>query len=233
MNSDNRKVLAIIPARGGSKRLPGKNILPFASKPLIAWTIEAALQSFVFDEVIVSTDDNEIAEVSASFGATVPFMRPEHLANDTSSSLDVIKHALLWYQEKGIDFTDVVLLQATSPLRTKDAIVDSWKLYIKSNVESVVSVCKLEHPIQWTYSLNKEGLMESLFTDNANRSQEYSDNYRLNGAIYISTANIILGENKIISDHKCIGYVMDEQSSIDIDNKSDFDLAEYFVSKLK
>jgi CMP-N-acetylneuraminic acid synthetase len=230
---DSKKVLAIIPARGGSKRLPRKNILPLAGKPLIAWTIEAAIHSKIFDEVMVNTDDEEIAEISKKFGASVPFIRPDELATDTSSSIDVVKDTLQWYQARDIYFTEFVLLQPTSPLRDHNAIVGAWQLYLQSGAESVISVCEVEHPIQWTFKLNTAGVMSSMFDDNAKRSQDYESIYRLNGAVYITKSNLIRDNNEIISSKKSVAYIMDQKSSIDIDCDFDFDFAGYFLDRME
>ncbi|WP_022941180.1 cytidylyltransferase domain-containing protein [Psychromonas hadalis] len=229
----NKKILAIIPARGGSKRLPRKNILPLAGKPLIAWTIEAAIKSDIFDEVMVNTDNQEIADVAEKFGAKVPFMRPEHLASDTASSLDVIKHTLLWYRDKGVHFTDVVLLQPSSPLRNEHDIIGAWQQYITSNGESVVSVCPVEHPIQWTYKLHNDSSLSCLFDDDGKRSQDYEDNYRLNGAIYITKTSVILEKNEIMSSQRNCAYVMEAYGSVDIDTVIDFDYASFLLQRNK
>jgi CMP-N-acetylneuraminic acid synthetase len=226
-----KNILAIIPARGGSKRLPRKNILPLAGKPLIAWTIEAAIDSKIFDDVMVNTDDQEIAEIAAEYGAVVPFIRPDSLASDTATSLDMIKHTLQWYRNKGIFHTDVVLLQPTSPLRTSEAIIEAWKLYIKVSAESVVSICLVEHPIQWTYRMNIDYTIESMFEDKDQRSQDYEKNYRLNGAVYIIKASTILERGEIISSKKNYGYLMSQESSVDIDSDIDFQFASFLLQK--
>jgi pseudaminic acid cytidylyltransferase len=225
------QVIAIIPARAGSKRLPHKHILLLNGKPLIAWTIEAAIESGVFDEVIVNTDCQDIATIAREYGATVPFVRPSHLAEDHTPTIDVIKHTLEWYQEKQDFFKEVMLLQPTSPLRDGADIKEAWDLYLKSQVDSVVSVCELEHPVQWTYNLNEELGLTALFEDNLKRSQEYEKNYRLNGAIYITKSKSIIENNKLFSTSSNVGYVMPKFKSVDIDVKEDFDIAEIFQSR--
>jgi pseudaminic acid cytidylyltransferase len=228
--TNERKVLAIIPARGGSKRLPRKNILPICGKPLIAWTIEAAIKSNIFDQVIVNTDDNEISTVAKKFGAQVPFIRPAVLAKDTSTSIDVIIHTLEWFKAKEIYFSDVVMLQPTSPLRDYKDIVQAWQLYIDSRAESVVSVCEVEHPIQWTYHIEDGGVMSKLFDDDNKRSQDYEKLYRLNGAIYIGNTKLVLEYEKITTD-KTRGYLMTVEKSVDIDNTHDFRYAKFLMSE--
>jgi pseudaminic acid cytidylyltransferase len=228
---NNKKVLAIIPARGGSKRLPRKNILPLAGKPLIAWTIEAALESCIFDDVIVSTDDDEIAEVSSSFGARVPFIRPGHLANDTASSVDVIKHALLWFQGKGINFTDVVLLQATSPLRNSNDIKEAFDIYSQKKASSVLSVCEVDHPTYWCNTLDASLSMNDFIKENESksRSQDFDKEYRLNGAIYILNVDkFLMMENTILKPS--FASVMPRTRSIDIDEDIDFKIAQCILN---
>lgn len=229
---DNKKILAIIPARGGSKRLPRKNILPLAGKPLIAWTIEAAIQSQVFDEIIVNTDDQEIAGISKQFGAKIPFIRPESLATDTSSSIELIKHTLLWFKERGITYTHLVLLQPTSPLRNGQMIRDAWKVFCEGNTDSVTSVCEVEHPIQWTYALSDRDVLTPLFEDNDKRSQDYEKSYRVNGAIYITATKFLLSHNNFISSKNGNAYIMSSKDSVDIDNEIDFKFAELLINEL-
>ena len=226
-----RKVLAIIPARGGSKRLPRKNVLTLAGKPLIAWTIEAAVNAHIFDRVMVTTDDAEIEEIAKAYGAEVPFRRPDELSGDAASSIDVIKHSIQWYQDQGIDFTDVILLQPTSPLRDFRAITNAWQLYLESDVESVISVCEVEHPVEWTYCLDTNGLMSSLFNNDSSSSNNPNKKHRLNGAIYIANIEYIFNKNKLISTKNSVGFVMDRESSIDIDSKIDFQFADFLMQK--
>jgi CMP-N,N'-diacetyllegionaminic acid synthase len=229
---DGEKVLAIIPARGGSKRLLRKNVLPLAGKPLIAWTIKAALDSDIFDEVMVNTDDLEIAETAKLFGAKIPFMRPEELASDTASSIDVIKHTLLWYQKKGIDFTDVVLLQPTSPLRTSADINTAYKYYIDKQASSVLSVCEVDHPSRWCNVLKESLSMDDFIkdADKNSRSEDFDKEYRLNGAIYILSVEKFLEQNSTILEPS-FASIMSRNCSIDIDEKIDFDIAECLIGK--
>ncbi len=228
---NNKKVLAIIPARGGSKRLPRKNILPLAGKPLIAWTIEAALDSQIFDEVIVNTDDQEIAGIARDFGVDVPFIRPESLATDTSSSIALTKHTLLWFKERGITYTHVVLLQPTSPLRNGKMIKDAWKVFCEGDTDSVTSVCEVEHPIQWTYALSDRDVLTPLFENTDERSQDYEKNYRVNGAIYITATNFLLSQDDFISSENGNAYIMSSKHSVDIDNEIDFKFAELLINE--
>ena len=223
------KVLAIIPARGGSKRLPNKNILPLAGKPLIAWTIDSAIDSGVFSKVVVNTDSEDISAVAKQYGATVPFIRPKALATDSASSIDVIIHTVKWFEAKGEIFSHVVLLQPTSPLRTSFDISKAWSLMLEKKVGSVVSVCEVEHPVQWTYNMTEQGVMSSLFEEANKRSQDYDKNYRLNGAIYIVDIEFLMKHHKIIDEDNSLGYVMDRSTSVDIDEEIDLKFAEFLL----
>ena len=230
MNS-NQRILAIIPARGGSKRLPRKNILPLAGKPLIAWTIEAAINSQMFSEVMVNTDDDEIAKVSSELGAKIPFIRPNELASDTASSNDVIKHTLLWYRDKGINFTEVVLLQPTSPLRSSDDIIAALDLYNKKNASSVLSVCEVDHPTAWCNILDESLSLKGFIKENVRKlcSQDIDKEYRLNGAIYILNVVKFLAKNSTVLEPS-FAAIMPRSRSIDIDEKIDFDIAEAILT---
>lgn len=139
-----KKTLAIIPARGGSKGIPYKNIMNINGKPLIAYSIEAAKQSKYIDYILVSTDDDKIKEVSLQYGASVPFLRPEEISNDTAKSIDVVIHGINYLKESGEEFDYVVLLQPTSPLRTSQDIDEAIEILIKNEKESLVSVCEVE-----------------------------------------------------------------------------------------
>lgn len=223
------KVLAIIPARGGSKRLPNKNILPLAGKPLIAWTIDSAIDSGVFSKIIVNTDSEDISAVAKQYGATVPFIRPQTLATDSASSIDLIVHTVKWFEAKGEIFSHVVLLQPTSPLRASSDISKAWSLMLEKKVGSVISVCEVEHPVQWTYNMTEQGVMSSLFKEANKRSQDYGKNYRLNGAIYIVDIEFLMKHHKVVDEGCSLGYVMTRKASVDIDEKIDLEFAEFLM----
>ncbi|MDH6632074.1 UNVERIFIED_ORG: pseudaminic acid cytidylyltransferase [Lelliottia amnigena] len=223
--------IALIPARGGSKRLPDKNIKQLHGKPLIAWTIEAAILSQLFDKVIVSTDSEKISEVAKHYGAEVPFIRPAEISGDTASTADVVKHAIDFINKNyAASVETICLLQPTSPLRNSSHIEEAYKLYARKNANSVISVCELEHPIQLCNTLdNNLSMNDFISSENIRRSQDYDKYYRLNGAIYIFNSchvNNIAG----IYDSKSYAYVMDRFSSIDIDVKEDFMLAEALMT---
>jgi CMP-N-acetylneuraminic acid synthetase len=225
------QVIAIIPARAESEKVPDKHINLLNGKPLIAWTIEAAIESSVFDEVVVNTDCPEIATIARKHGAKVPFIRPPYLSEDDTPTSDVLRHTLEWYKAKQVSFSEVMMLHPTSPLREKKAITEAWDLYLQSQAESLVSVCELEHPIQWTYRLTEDLGLTALFQDHSKRRQEYEKNYRLNGAIYITKTEPIFAGKELFPAATSIAYVMSKYQSIDIDEKEDFLCAEFLMKK--
>ncbi|MBR9873098.1 acylneuraminate cytidylyltransferase family protein [Vibrio sp. J1-1] len=226
---DGKKVIALIPARGGSKRLPRKNVLPLNGKPLIAWSIEAAKRCSYIDKVLVSTDDQEIADIAVKFGADVPELRPENLASDTAKTESVLIYVL---EKFGKDDEILVLLQPTSPLRTTQHINEALELFIDKQALAVVSVTPCEHSPLWSNTLPEDGSMGDFLKPEAlNRSQDLGEFYRLNGAIYIFDALNLLDQKEIRYTEKSYAYVMDNRVSFDIDQKLDFELAEFFLSR--
>lgn len=184
-----RRLLAIIPARGGSKRLPRKNVLPLGGKPLIAWTIDAARESDCFVDVLVSTDDAEIAEVARAHGALVPWLRPAEFSTDTARSIDVVLHALEWYErERGL-VDGMMLLQPTSPFRSATTIRDAAALFIALGADRpVVGVSPAENHPAWTFTVSGARMYPLCGWESLKlRSQDLPPAYTLNGAIYIST----------------------------------------------
>jgi CMP-N-acetylneuraminic acid synthetase len=220
------KVVAIITARGGSKGLPRKNVLLLNGKPLISFTIDAALQSGIFDKVIVTTDDDEIKKVSLMFGAQV-IDRPKDLATDHASSLDVIEHSLLELLNNGDEITHFVLLQPTSPLRNYKNIIESWSLYLKGDYSSLVSVESLSFHPQKTLLIRDDGLIypTSSWEDLTKPRQELAEAVKPNGAIYISQVDRFLQTKNLFVEPFGV-YKMTKKQSIDIDNLSDLKKAE-------
>jgi CMP-N-acetylneuraminic acid synthetase len=230
-----KKILAIIPARGGSKRLPRKNILNLAGSPLIFWTIKSALGSKYIDRVIVSTNDNEIAAISKKYGADVPFIRPNNLATDESTSIDVVLHSVDYFKKIGKQYDYIILLQPTSPLRTNKNIDDSIELLQDSNSDAVISVCKAEHSPLWCNKIAKDGNISN-FIDKSilnKRSQDIDEYYRLNGAIYLCSVERLQKEKTFFLKDNCVAYKMKQEQSIDIDSEIDFLLAKYYFKALK
>jgi len=223
------KVLGIIPARGGSKGIPKKNIRPLLGKPLIAWTIEQALKSKYLDRVIVSTDDPAIAKISRKHGADVPFMRPRKLSTDKASSIDAVFHALNSISGR---YDYVVLLQPTSPLRTAGDIDACVKLCAVKRIDACVSVAESDKNPHWMYSLDKKGRMHRLIRTEKqiDRRQDLPEVYALNGAIYVAQVGWLLNNKTFVTD-ETHAYIMPKERSIDIDDEMDFNLAEFLLQR--
>jgi CMP-N-acetylneuraminic acid synthetase len=219
------KILGLIPARGGSKRLPRKNALPLAGKPLIAWTIEAARAAGVLYDVVVSSDDDEIIHIAHEWGAQVPFIRPKELASDTATTLDVVQHAL---QKLMMPYDAVMILQPTSPLRRIEDIKAAVALMYQQQARGVVSVTQVRHPVEWAHALPEDGKMDDflqqIVTDK--RSQDLPVRYRVNGAICLVATDEVVKHQRLFPPTDCYAYRMDSKSSIDIDDAEDFQLAE-------
>jgi len=230
----NKKLLAIIPARGGSKRLPRKNVLSLGGKPLIGWTIQAALRSRFVDHVVVSTDDEEIKDISIKYGADIPFMRPYELATDEATSVDVVLHLLRKLEEENKFYNYIILLQPTSPLRTAKNIDESVELLLLMGADAVISVCEAEHSPLWCNKIPEDGDLSG-FLDYSllnKRSQDLEKYYRLNGAIYLCNADILKKEKTFFFSSRCYGYKMMNENSVDIDNSVDFALARCLLESL-
>lgn len=220
-------MLCIIPARGGSKGLPKKNIKPLMGKPLIAWTIEQVLKSKYIDRVIVSTDDTAIARISKKHGADVPFMRPDKLATDKAKSIDVVFHAFQSIPEK---YDYVALLQPTSPLRTADDINACIKSCMSKRVNSCVSVVESDKNPHWMYSLDRNGRMRRFIQTKKtiDRRQDLPKVYALNGAIYVAQVDWLLNNKAFVTD-ETHAYIMPGERSVDIDSDLDFKFAEFLL----
>lgn len=224
----NENILAIIPARSGSKGLPHKNIKKLQGKPLLAYSIEAALQSEIFTDIILSTDSTEYAAIGREYGATVPFLRQKDLASDQAKIADVILD-ILDKASKSYDY--FMLLQPTSPLRTSKDIIQAYELLAEKKASSVVSVCKAEHSPLWMNNLPADlSLANFLPVEHKNR-QELQDFYRLNGAIYLCSVASYL-QTKSFYGKKSFAYIMDSLHSIDIDSELDFITAESVLRHL-
>jgi len=228
----NKKIIAIIPARGGSKELPRKNIRLLGGKPLIAYTIEAALKSKYLDKVIVSTEDEEIAEISKKYSAEV-IVRPKHLATDTAKTIDVLFHILKVLKEEKYIPDIVVLLQPTSPLRTTDDINKAIEIFLKNKCESVVSIYESERSFYWSFKIEKKYLKPLLgWKYFERRRQDLPKIYIPNGAIFISTPKA-LNKHKSFNTNKILPLIMPLEKSIDIDNEADFKLLELIIKNEK
>ena len=221
---DRKAFLAIIPARGGSKRLPNKNILPLAGKPLIQWTIEAAKNSKYIDQIVVSSDKDEILEIAKRY-ETILIKRPEDLAKDEAKAIGVILHVIEHISDK-YDF--IILLQPTSPLRTNNHIDEAIELLFSKNADAVISVCETGYPILWCNTLPEDLNMKKFIPENIKdkRSQDLPKYYRLNGAIYIVKTEKIMNEKTLFISNNIFAYIMDKESSVDIDDKIDLKVAD-------
>lgn len=218
--------IAIIPARSGSKGLPDKNIKVIHQKPLMAWTIEAAIESCQFDEVMVSTDSLKYADIARKYGASVPFMRSESMSSDTASTWDTVREVIENYRELGKVFDTFCLLQPTSPLRTAGNIAKGMELFKNKKADSVIAVCEMEHSLNICNKLNREFSMDGFYDSNqSGRRQDSEKYYRINGALYIQKV-VALKEYKNLYGPNSYAYVMDKISSIDIDDEVDFIQAE-------
>lgn len=227
------RFLGLILARGGSKRLPRKNLLPLAGKPLLAWTVEAALAAHQLDRVILSTDDEEIATVGRNYGAEVPFIRPAELAGDNATGLDVTLHALhtLGQTDERYDF--VVILQPTSPLRGAADIDGAIDLLLERQADAVISVCETDHPPEWSNTLPEDGSMATFYRPGvrSTRSQDLPTSYRLNGAVYIYNCKRLIDSRSLAMDNNSYAFVMPRERSVDIDHAIDFDIAELLLHR--
>lgn len=231
---ENHKILAIIPARGGSKGVPRKNIRLLAGKPLIYWTISTALNTECLDRVIVSTDDSEIAEKSKEYGAEVPFLRPVEYAQDQTSDYPVYYHTLKWLKENEDYEPDIVVwLRPTTPLRKKNDIEEAIQLYTDTKPDWVRSVCSVEHHPYWMFSVdddfNMEPFIEGIDVRQYLRRQSLPSVYRINGVIDVTRPSLLKDSNKLYCG-KLKAYIMPIERSIDIDTEKDFMILENLFS---
>lgn len=223
----NKTYLAIVPARGGSKRLPKKNLKNLCGKPLIAWSINAGLDSKYIDKLIVSSDNDEILLSANKFGAEV-IKRPPELSSDNAISFDAIKHAL----ENSEYYDYVLLLQPTSPLRTEKHIDKAIEFLEEKSADAVISVCETDHSPLWANTLGKSlSMKDFLKADVLNKqSQDLEKYYRINGAIYIYKINKLLEQQTLFLKDNIFAYIMNKESSIDIDTKFDFLHCELYLN---
>jgi CMP-N-acetylneuraminic acid synthetase len=218
--------LAIIPARGGSVGLPGKNIRLLGGYPLIAWTIRAAIKSDCFSRVIVSTDSEEIAAAAVAAGAEVPFLRPAHLSVGSARSADVVRHALQWHGSA----QRFALMQPTSPFRSAKHIKAATALLAASGESSLVSVCAGK-PLQWSYHLADDlRMVPATPVRWVDRRQDARPVFNPNGAIYVGASSEFLAADSLFLDNT-IGFEMDRLDSLDIDDLADFELASAVVDQ--
>ncbi|WP_121616356.1 cytidylyltransferase domain-containing protein [Virgibacillus halodenitrificans] len=224
-----KKFLAIIPARSGSKGLKDKNIKDLNGKPMIAYTIEAAIESGVFTDIIVSTDSEKYAEIAKAHGAKVPFFRPDDLATDGATSTDMISYTLGELQEQGQAYDYFMLLQPTSPLRGAKDIVNAVSALFEKKANAIVSVCEAEHSPLLTNTLDDSLRMDDFLKNEFNKRRQVLPNfYRLNGAIYLSDTDYFLKYHNFYKE-RCFAYVMSQENSLDIDTMIDFKLVQVLM----
>lgn len=228
-----KTIIGIIPARGGSKGIPRKNIKKIGGRPLIDWTIDAALSSQSLDRVIVSTDDEEIARISEDCGADVPFIRPKKLASDTATSFSVVNHAVKWLgMNEKVSVDCIMLLQPTSPLRTAEDIRNAIDLMKKSDAPAVVSVCETANHPCLMKRIDQQGRIKPYLNDcdTTSRRQDLPKVFELNGALYLNSWPILQREKMFVPDG-ARAYIMPPERSVDIDTPLQFTLAEILLKK--
>jgi N-acylneuraminate cytidylyltransferase len=223
---ENSTVLAIIPARGGSKGVPRKNIRDVAGKPLIGWTIEEAKKSGYIDRLVVSTDDQEIADIAVWWGGEVPFLRPAELARDDTPGIAPVIHILTTIQPA---YDLVVLLQPTSPLRTVEDIDGAIALMVNKNANACVSVVEPDKSPYWMYSMDGSDHLIPLLEGDYARRQDLPPVYALNGAVYVARVNWLLKKQVFVSD-ETVAYIMPKDRSIDIDTETDLAISTIILS---
>lgn len=222
------KILAIIPARGGSKGVPGKNKKILHGKPLIQYSIDAALESEHIAEVLVTTDDEQIVTLAKSLGANVPFVRPKHLAEDKTPTLPVMQHAVSFLEREGKHFDAICLLQPTSPFRPKGFLDKALKTFQEKQTDALVSVLEVPHQYNphWTFEANEHGILQ-IATGEKNiitRRQELPKAYHRDGSIYITKTKVLMEENSLYGNS--LAYIVsDEKFYVNIDTLEDWEKA--------
>lgn len=223
-----KKILALIPARGGSKGIKDKNIIDLAGKPLIAYTIEAAFRSQYVDQVVVTTDSQRITEVSKLYGASVPFLRPAEFAQDTSRTIDAVLHAIKALNAKGQSFDVLVLLQPTQPLRSSEDIDKAILAFFQFGRRSLISISPVSEPPLLIRTIDSKGYLSSLLNETSTcRRQDMPEYYRVNGCIYIN--NTIELSNETSFNDNLVPFIMSKEHSVDIDETVDLAIAEYYL----
>lgn len=231
------KILGIIPARGGSKGIPQKNIINLCGKPLIDYSIRVgnqAVEKGLLEKVIVSTDDNEIADISKKLGACVPFIRPKELASDYSKSIDFVMHALEYYREKGEIYDAVLILQPTSPLRVYEDVVQAVRLFENGDAESLISCSEDDefNSLGAYFIENNKTVPLDIRHNLGIRRQDYPKLYVRNGAIFITKVEYLINKKLIISEKPLI-YVMPKERSSNIDTYTDLEQCRLYIEKRK
>ena len=225
----NEKILAFIPARGGSKGIPDKNIYPVKGKPLISYTIEAARNSRLIDDILVSTDSERIASVAREYGADVPFMRPDELAGDRANIIDAVLYTIERLRTNGQHYDTLVLLQPTQLLRTSDEIDEAIEVYYKNEKRGVASVSEVDdHPIL-IRTIDDKGILKRLLDQGSTvRRQDMPPYYRINGCIYINDIGSLVPDTSF--NDNPVPYIMSRDHYVDIDEMRDIQWAAFLLS---
>jgi len=225
--------LCVIPARGGSKRIPKKNIRNFCGKPIIAYTIEAALASACFDKVIVSTDDEEIASIAKEYGAETPFLRPEELSDDYTGTNEVIKHAIEWYQNNNENISFVCCIYATAPFVESKYIKEGYEKLVSSNKSFAFTVTSFPFPIQRAIRINSSNEVEAIWPENIlKRSQDLEDAYHDAGQFYWGRSDAFINDEVIFSTAS-VAVLLPRHLVQDIDTLEDWHRAELMYKSLQ
>ncbi|NVK29852.1 MAG: acylneuraminate cytidylyltransferase family protein [Gammaproteobacteria bacterium] len=225
------EILVVIPARGGSKRLPRKNVLPLAHKPMICWTIEEAIAAKLSGRIMVSSDDEEILTIARRYQAdgVIAHRRPDIYATDEATTLDVLIDVLQVAKASGFQPKTLIILQPTSPLRRSDDILEALDKFRNGGcLHTVVSVCEVDHPTAWIGSVTSDSFFIGA-SSTSKRSQEYDTEYRLNGAVYILNTTLVLQERRLFTE-KTLASKMPRSRSLDIDDWYDFKICEALLS---
>ena len=224
-------VVGIVPARGGSKRLPGKNIAVVAGKPLLGWTLDASLSSSYIDKVVLTTDDPEIAQVGRTFKVDEIQDRPKSLAEDKTSTYQVVLHVLETLNKRKEHYGYFILLQPTSPLRTSRHIDEAFELIDNLDGIGANSICRTDYPIEWMGKVSEDGFLDSFIAQAELDRQFWSltPSYQINGSIYILPVSKFIEEQSFYLKTDMVAYIMDRQDSIDVDDLHDLRLADYYL----
>ncbi len=218
-------VIAIITARGGSKRIPKKNIKPFMGKPMLAYAIEAAKESGLFEEIMVSTDSEEIANVAKEYGAKVPFMRSERTSNDFATTFDVLEEVITEYKKQGFEYEELCCIYPCVPFLTSKTLRDSYIALKQSNADALQPVCRYPAPVEWAMKIEDGLLIPNDKNAQLIRSQDLIPKFYDVGMFYYLETNVMLSE-KTITPNKTLAYIINEQECQDIDTQDDWKMAE-------
>ena len=226
------KILALITARAGSKRLPGKNIKILGNKPLISWSIETIKKSNEIVDILLSTNDKEVFNIGRKEKLLTPWMRPEELSLDTSSSVDVAIHAIDWYENEYGKIDGLILIQPTSPFRTIETIQKGIKAFCDSEGKTIIGVNETHSHPSWTFKIKNNTMNPFLLDNGINmRSQDLEKAYVVNGSFYLISPSVLREKKSFFSDNTIPLVINSKKEALDIDNKDDWALAEFYLNR--